>query len=89
MTESFFKITTDLAGQIKLVVADVDGTLLSSGDSVSPIVAEIIRSLEHCGIIFIKYDWAYGMWKIKLHQGYFKATRFQNLGNRSRSYAFA
>ena len=51
MTESFFKITTDLASQIKLIVADVDGTLLSSGDSVNPAVAEIIRSLEHCGIM--------------------------------------
>ena len=51
MTKSYRKITLDLAHQIKLVVADVDGTLLSSGDSVSPAVAKTIRSLENYGII--------------------------------------
>jgi hydroxymethylpyrimidine pyrophosphatase-like HAD family hydrolase len=51
MTKSYRKITPDLAGRIRLVVADVDGTLLSSGDSVSAAVANSIRSLEHRGIM--------------------------------------
>jgi HAD superfamily hydrolase (TIGR01484 family) len=51
MTKSYLKITPNLARQIRLVVADVDGTLLSSGDSVSPAVTKTIRSLEHCGIM--------------------------------------
>lgn len=51
MTQSYLKITPNLARQIRLVVTDVDGTLMSSGDSVSPTVAETIRSLGHCGIM--------------------------------------
>ena len=51
MTKSYLKITPTLARRIRLVVADVDGTLLSDGDSVSPEVASTIRSLEQCGII--------------------------------------
>lgn len=51
MTKSYLKITPDLARRIKFTVADVDGTLLSSGDLVSPAVAETIRALERCGIM--------------------------------------
>jgi hydroxymethylpyrimidine pyrophosphatase-like HAD family hydrolase len=51
MTKFYLKITPTLARQIRLVVADVDGTLLSDGDTVSPEVAAIIRSLEQHGII--------------------------------------
>ena len=40
-----------MAHRIRLVVADVDGTLLSDGDAVSPEVAKTIRSLEQSGII--------------------------------------
>ena len=51
MTKSYLKITPTLARRIRLVVADVDGTLLSDGDSVSPEVVKAIRSLEQCGIM--------------------------------------
>jgi len=51
MTTSYLQITPTLARRIRLVVADVDGTLLSDGDSVSPEVASSIRSLEQCDII--------------------------------------
>jgi HAD superfamily hydrolase (TIGR01484 family) len=51
MTKSYLKITPALAQQIRLVVADVDGTLLSDGETVSPEVAKTIRSLEDCGIM--------------------------------------
>jgi hydroxymethylpyrimidine pyrophosphatase-like HAD family hydrolase len=51
MTKSYLKITPTLAQQIRLVVADVDGTLLSDGETVSPEVAKTIRSLEDCGIM--------------------------------------
>ena len=51
MTKSYLKITPTLACRIRLVVADVDGTLLSDGDSVSTEVASSIRSLEQCDII--------------------------------------
>jgi len=51
MTKSYRKITTDLARKIRLVIADVDGTLLSDGDAVSQKVAETIRALEHSGIM--------------------------------------
>ena len=51
MTKSFLKITPKLARQIRLVIADVDGTLLCDGDIVSESVAKSIRSLERCGIM--------------------------------------
>ena len=51
MTKSYRKITPDLARKIRLVIADVDGTLLSDGDAVSQEVAATIRALEHCGIM--------------------------------------
>jgi hydroxymethylpyrimidine pyrophosphatase-like HAD family hydrolase len=51
MPKSYLQITPELARRIKLVVADVDGTLLSDGDEVSPAVARAIRALEQCGIM--------------------------------------
>jgi len=51
MIKSYLKITPDLTRRIRLTVADVDGTLLSSGDSVSPEVFKSIQSLEQCGIM--------------------------------------
>jgi hydroxymethylpyrimidine pyrophosphatase-like HAD family hydrolase len=51
MTISYLKITPTLARRIRLVVADVDGTLLSDGDAVSPEVANAIKSLEQSGIM--------------------------------------
>ena len=51
MTNSFRKITPKLARQIRLLIADVDGTLLSDGDAVSNEVAQTIRTLERCGIM--------------------------------------
>jgi len=51
MTQSYLKITRKVARDIRLIVADVDGTLLSSGDSISPAVTETVRSLEHRGIM--------------------------------------
>jgi HAD superfamily hydrolase (TIGR01484 family) len=51
MTKSYLKITPHLARQIRMVVADVDGTLLSDGDTLSREVAQTIISLEHRGIM--------------------------------------
>ena len=51
MPKSYLQITPELTRRIKLVVADVDGTLLSDGDEVSPAVARAIRALEQCGIM--------------------------------------
>jgi hydroxymethylpyrimidine pyrophosphatase-like HAD family hydrolase len=51
MIKSYLKITPTLVRRIRLVVADVDGTLLSDGDAVSPEVAKTIGSLERSGII--------------------------------------
>jgi hydroxymethylpyrimidine pyrophosphatase-like HAD family hydrolase len=51
MPKSFHQITPELAHRIKLIVADVDGTLLSDGDEVSPAVAQAIRALEQAGIM--------------------------------------
>jgi hydroxymethylpyrimidine pyrophosphatase-like HAD family hydrolase len=51
MPKSYLQITPELARRIKLVVADVDGTLLSDGDEVSSPVARAIRALEQAGIM--------------------------------------
>ena len=51
MTKSYLKITKKLARQIRLVIADVDGTLLCDGDTVSEAVAQSVRALEGCGIM--------------------------------------
>lgn len=50
MTQSYLQITPQLARQIRLVMADVDGTLTHSS-SLSPLVSESICRLEECGIM--------------------------------------
>lgn len=51
MNKSYHQITSELASQITLVMTDVDGTLVSSGDSISPVAVEAISRLEEQGII--------------------------------------
>ena len=51
MAKPYHNITTELASHIKLVMADVDGTLTPGGDSISPSVSEAIHRLEEQGII--------------------------------------
>lgn len=51
MAQSYRQITPELALQIRLVMADVDGTLTPGGDSISPAVLEAIHHLEEQGII--------------------------------------
>jgi len=50
MTQSYLQITPQLARQIRLVMADVDGTLTHSS-SLGPLVSESICRLEECGIM--------------------------------------
>jgi HAD superfamily hydrolase (TIGR01484 family) len=50
MTRSYRNIDSQLAYQIRLVMADVDGTLIASGDLLSPVVFKAIRGFEEVGI---------------------------------------
>jgi phosphoglycolate phosphatase (TIGR01487 family) len=50
MAQSYRHITPELARQIGLAMADVDGTLTPEGDSISSIVIEAVRRLEQHGI---------------------------------------
>ena len=50
MKKSYRQITPELANQIRLVMADVDGTL-TPGDSISSEVLEVISRLQEQGII--------------------------------------
>jgi phosphoglycolate phosphatase len=50
MDKSFRKIDVQLASRIKLIMTDVDGTLLASGRAVSRKVAEVITCLQQQGI---------------------------------------
>jgi hydroxymethylpyrimidine pyrophosphatase-like HAD family hydrolase len=50
MNKSYEQITPELVRQIRLVMTDVDGTLVSSGDSISPAVAGAISHLQEQGI---------------------------------------
>jgi hydroxymethylpyrimidine pyrophosphatase-like HAD family hydrolase len=51
MAKSYRQITQELASRIRLIMTDVDGTLLSSGEYVAPEVVEAIASLQGQGII--------------------------------------
>jgi len=51
MSQSYRRISPQLARQIRLVMTDVDGTIIADGDSISPIVLQAIRGLEEQGII--------------------------------------
>ncbi len=50
MTESYREITAQTAKQIKLIMTDVDGTLLEDGDTALPLAAEAIQQMESLGI---------------------------------------
>lgn len=50
MEKSFRTIDRELASRIKLIMTDVDGTLLSSGNTVSREVAESISALGSSGV---------------------------------------
>ncbi|MBT3362101.1 MAG: HAD hydrolase family protein [Chloroflexi bacterium] len=50
MAESYKKLSTDEARRIKLVMTDVDGTLLEDGDELIPEVTQSIQRLESLGI---------------------------------------
>jgi phosphoglycolate phosphatase (TIGR01487 family) len=50
MAQSYRNITTELASRLRLVMADVDGTLTSGGDVTDHPVLESIRRLEEQGI---------------------------------------
>lgn len=50
MVRSYREITPQLARQIKLVMADVDGTMTASDDSISAVASEAARQLEKAGI---------------------------------------
>ncbi len=51
MTRSYRQITPDLAKRLRLVITDVDGTLTSSDESISPVILETISRLEEQGIM--------------------------------------
>ena len=50
MAKSYTEITAQTANQIKLLMTDVDGTLLEDGDTAIPSAAEAIRQMEILGI---------------------------------------
>jgi hydroxymethylpyrimidine pyrophosphatase-like HAD family hydrolase len=51
MSQSYQRISTLLASQLKLIMTDVDGTITTGGDSISSAVSQSIRHLEEQGII--------------------------------------
>ncbi len=51
MSQSYRRISPQLARQIRLVMTDVDGTITTGGDAIRPIVMQAIRGLEEQGII--------------------------------------
>ena len=51
MAQSYQQISSRLAGHIKLVMADVDGTLTFGDGSLHPAAAEAVRQLEQQGIM--------------------------------------
>jgi phosphoglycolate phosphatase len=51
MTQSYRYLDGNLANRIRLVMADVDGTLTPGGDTLSPGVSEAVRRLEEDGIM--------------------------------------
>ena len=48
--ESYRKIDSSLARQIKLIMTDVDGTMTSPDDSINPIIYKLVRSLDSLGV---------------------------------------
>ena len=51
MVTSFRNITFDLAKRVKLIMTDVDGTLLARGNILSDEVAEALSALRQAGIV--------------------------------------
>jgi hydroxymethylpyrimidine pyrophosphatase-like HAD family hydrolase len=51
MIKSYNQITTELANRIRLIMTDVDGTLVSRGDFISNAVADVIKRLQELGIV--------------------------------------
>ncbi len=51
MVESYRRITPELASRVRLIMTDVDGTLLSSGEHVAQEVVDAISGLHEQGII--------------------------------------
>lgn len=51
MVTSFRTINHELAGKIKLIMTDVDGTLLASGNTLSQEVGEALYALQRAGIV--------------------------------------
>ncbi len=51
MAQSYRHIDRNLACQIRLVMADVDGTLTAGGTPLSPVVFEAIRCFEKVGVM--------------------------------------
>jgi HAD superfamily hydrolase (TIGR01484 family) len=51
MAIAYREITKETARRIKLLMADVDGTLNTGGDQVSPDVSEAVRRLKESGIL--------------------------------------
>lgn len=50
MAKSYKEMTAQTAKRIKLIMTDVDGTLLEDGDTALPLAAEAIRRMEDIGI---------------------------------------
>ena len=50
MAKSYNEITAQTAKQLKLIMTDVDGTLLEDGDKALPSATEAIRQMEDLGI---------------------------------------
>ena len=50
MAQSYRQIPSRLARQLKLIMADVDGTLTAGGDSISLAVSKVVRSFEEQGV---------------------------------------
>ncbi len=48
--KSYRKIDPNLVRQIKLIMTDVDGTITSSDDSITPVIFELVRSLDSLGV---------------------------------------
>lgn len=51
MAQSYRQIPSRLARQLKLIMADVDGTLTAGGDSISLAVSKVVRSFEEQGVV--------------------------------------
>jgi hydroxymethylpyrimidine pyrophosphatase-like HAD family hydrolase len=51
MRKLYCQITIELANRIRLIMTDVDGTLVFRGDSISTAVADAITSLQAQGIV--------------------------------------